>query len=167
MPTAPSIAAQIEQLASGELRYFGQWPHEDVPLIAAGVYTVWMDDALIYVGMSGRGWTRSDVETKRRAGTSRRGLWGRLNSHASGHRSGDQFCVYVCDRYIIPDLSEVQIQELRGGRLSLDRLTRDYIRSNFAFRFTETVDGKKALEIEHEVRGGALGGEMPILNPRI
>jgi hypothetical protein len=30
-----------------------------------------------------------------------KGLWTRLNAHASGRRSGDQFCVYIGDRQVV------------------------------------------------------------------
>ena len=32
-------------------------------------------------------------------------LWTRLGSHASGRRSGDQFNVYICDRFVVPALT--------------------------------------------------------------
>jgi len=50
-------------------------------------------------------------------------LWTRLNSHASGRRSGDQFCVYVCDRFVVPALSVAQQAQIAEGRLALDKLT--------------------------------------------
>ena len=37
-----------------------------------------------------------------------KGLWTRLNSHAIGRSSGDQFCVYACDRFVVPHLSDHQ-----------------------------------------------------------
>ena len=58
----------------------------------------------IYVGMAGRG------ETAAARGL---GPFGRLNSHASGRRSGDQFCVYICDRLEVERL--VQRGELAAG----------------------------------------------------
>lgn len=47
-----------------------------------------------------------------------------LNSHAMGRRSGDQFCVYVCGRFVVPRLTSAQQAEVGDGRLSLDALTR-------------------------------------------
>ena len=43
---------------------------------------------------------------------------GRLASHASGRRSGDQFLIYVCDRLVLPRLGN-RIGEIAGGALSL------------------------------------------------
>ena len=102
---------------------FSDWPHESVPRIAAGVYTIWEDTNLIYVGMAGRGLTAEHIaapDEPRKA----KGLWSRLNSHASGRRSGDQFCVYVCDRFVVPRLLPNQQAEIGAGDLSLDKLTR-------------------------------------------
>jgi hypothetical protein len=74
--------------------------------VLPGVYTIWRGDQFVYVGMSGRGAQREDFVASSH-GTARqaKGLWTRLNSHASGRRSGDQFNVYVCDRLIVPVLT--------------------------------------------------------------
>ncbi len=67
-----------------------------VPLHGAGVYTIWHEDGrFIYVGMSGRGITK-DTATR----NTPFGIYIRLRSHASGRRSGDQFCVYVAGRLV-------------------------------------------------------------------
>ena len=153
-------SSQLGVLATGTRYRFADWPSPDIPRVAAGVYTVWLSDGrLLYVGMSGRG-LRLDVDDGQR-----RGLWTRLNSHASGRRSGDQFCAYVCDRLVIPHLTRGQQQEIGAGTLSLDALTRDYIREHFAYRFVVTSDGAEALELEREVKRGALEVGQPLLNP--
>ncbi len=72
------------------------------------------------------------------------GLFSQLNSHASGRRSGDQFCVYVSDRFVLPTLSADQIREIAAGRLSLDALIRDYVRQRLSYRFVETSDAATA-----------------------
>ena len=94
------------------------------------------------------------------------GLRGRLRSHWRGQRSGDQFCVYICDRFILPDLSLEDLKAVGENRLSLDERTRQYIRDRFAYRYAETGDGNTALTIESEVQGGALSIGKPFLNPR-
>jgi hypothetical protein len=68
-----------------------------VPKVAAGVYSVWENGRLIYVGMSGRGLAAEDIDAPDEP-VKAKGLWTRLDSHASGRKSGDQFCVYICDR---------------------------------------------------------------------
>jgi hypothetical protein len=55
-------------------------------------------------GMSGRGIA---ADTVRR--NTPQGLYTRLQSHASGRRSGDQFCVYVADGLVLPSLSPEDI----------------------------------------------------------
>lgn len=84
----------LDALEHGELFWFANWPVAAVPRSGAIVYTVWdRSSRFIYVGMAGRG------ETTAARGS---GPFGRLNSHASGRRSGDQFCVYICDRLVLP-----------------------------------------------------------------
>jgi len=39
-------------------------------------------------------------------------LYTRLRSHASGRRSGDQFCIYVADRFVLPTLSQEDIMAI-------------------------------------------------------
>lgn len=93
------------ELADGVAYSFGTWPNPVVPAFGAGVYTIWHTDGrFIYVGMSGRGIT---ADTVRR--NTPQGLYTRLQSHASGRRSGDQCCVYVADRLVLPSLSPEDI----------------------------------------------------------
>jgi hypothetical protein len=51
-------------------------------------------------------------------GGKRKGLLDRLNRHASGRRSGDQFCVYVFDRLLLPTLTASEIQRIADSELS-------------------------------------------------
>jgi hypothetical protein len=96
--------------------------HDRVPRRAAGVYTVWRGAELIYAGMSGRGAQSEDfVADPDRPGRAL-GLWTRLNSHASGRRSGDQFNIYICDRFVVPVLTPGQLRDIACGRLLLDQL---------------------------------------------
>lgn len=89
--------SRLEKLVSGPLHHFKDWPTGDVPKTGAIVYTVWSQDGeFVYVGMSGRGFGAG--------ATQRKGPWGRLNSHASGKRSGDQFCIYVHDYLVLHSL---------------------------------------------------------------
>ena len=108
--------------------------------------------------MAGRGLTKAPEDGKRR------GLFNRLNSHAGGRRSGDQFCVYLCDRLVIPGLSGPDLEKLREGSLNLDAATRAYVRSRLAFRYVATIDDAVARAIEDRMKAGA-GGARPILNP--
>jgi hypothetical protein len=123
------------------------------------VYTIWnREGSFIYVGMSGRSFTGGTE------GSGKAGPWGRLNSHASGRRSGDQFCVYVADRRVLPTLHN-RISEIADGTLSLDRATRDYIRANLGFRWTMMKSGMTALELERRLQRGEAACGKPLLNP--
>src|SRR6476661_1228557 len=87
MPLTVQLA---NDLSSGPAYLFADWPNIAVSTFGAGVYTIWHSDGrFMYVGMSGRGMT---TETIRR--NTPQGIYTRLQSHASGRRSGAQFCVY-------------------------------------------------------------------------
>ena len=93
---------------------FADWPNASVPNVAAGVYLIWEEARLIYVGMSGR-----KIGAGREQHRSRAGLVTRLASHASGRLSGDQFCVYVANRIVIPRLTPDQLPRFEAGDLRL------------------------------------------------
>jgi hypothetical protein len=96
---------------------------------------------------------------------SSRGLRGRLESHASGRRSGDQFCIYVCDRLVLPTI-EGRLHEVEDGSLSLDLLTRAYVREQLSYRFVITSDYGQALSLESRIkRFGLPTAGRPFLNP--
>src|SRR4051812_19422660 len=117
---------QHAALASGPFTASSTASLRDViPTAGAGVYTIFDDDgALVYVGVAGRN-------------PQGEGLSSRLRSHASGRRSGDQFCVHVADHYVLPELTREQIEAIRDSRLSFDVLVRERIHASFAFRFVD------------------------------
>ena len=87
---AADTADPIRALTISPLHLFANWPAGNVPRSGAVVYMIWsQESSFIYVGMSGRGFTG------RAEGNGKAGSPGRLNSHASGRRSGDQLCVHV------------------------------------------------------------------------
>src|SRR5262252_5668774 len=99
---------QVAELGRGVAHSFADWPNPSVPSFGAGVYTIWhKDDRFIYVGMSGRGIA---ADTVRR--NTPHGIYTRLQSHASGRRSGDQFCVYVADRLVLSTLTQQDIADI-------------------------------------------------------
>lgn len=155
----------MNELAAGPLFRFADWPNEQVPRRAAGVYTVWREDALIYAGMSGRGAQQEDFVAHSGQLAGAKGLWTRLNSHASGRRSGDQFNVYICDRFIVPALTPGQQREIGQGRLLLDQMTKAFIHEHLSYRFSIHRDGAQALAVERAVRSGSLPAGRPYLNP--
>jgi hypothetical protein len=130
------------------------------------VYTVWDEDLFLYVGMGGRA-LAADAHLSEAAKASQRpkGIRDRLRSHASGRRSGDQFCVYVFDRLILPTLTQQQIEQGAAGSLLYDVLTRSYIHTHLTYRFVVTANSDEALSLERSLRTDGLSGAKPFLNP--
>jgi hypothetical protein len=106
---------------------------------------------LVYTGTAGRN-------------PAGKGLGGRLRSHANGRRSGDQFCVYVADHYVLPELTREQIEQIRDSKLSMDTLVREKIHAAFGFRFVVVEDYQTALRVESRVKDGHLRAGQPRLN---
>src|SRR5215467_588793 len=151
----------VTELSRGTAHSFASWPNVSVPTFGAGVYTIWHKDGrFIYVGMSGRGIT---AETIRR--NTPQGLYTRLQSHASGRRSGDQFCVYVADRLVLPILSQQDIADIASGRHQMDAFARRYIHENLSYRFVMLSDGAAAYAIEASIKHGEWEHGRPLLNP--
>ena len=149
------VEPEISTLETGPINWFSDWPITAVPRSGAIAYTIWdRSDRFIYVGMAGRSG----------ASLNGAGPFGRLASHASGRRSGDQFCIYVCDRLVLPGLHN-RLPEIAAGQLSLDKHTRDFIWAELGFRFITVADGPTALAVERAVQKGALRSGKPFLNP--
>ncbi len=88
----------------------------------------------------------------------------RMVSHASGRRSGDQFCVYVHDYFVIPEL--VKNGSFKPARGILDKLTKNYIQTNLNYRFLafESDDSDVIVrKLEKRIQAGACGVK-PSLN---
>jgi hypothetical protein len=139
---------------------FADWPNPAIPTVAAGVYAIWKDSELIYCGMSGR-----EIETKAMTSTKKYGLVTRLNSHASGRLSGDQFCVYVANRFVIPSLKVEELSLFGNGRLTLDARTKTFIYDHLDYSYTLVATSAAAYELERAARRGDVFGTQPYLNP--
>jgi ATP adenylyltransferase len=72
-------------------------------------------------------------------------MYTRLQSHASGRRSGDQFCVYVADRLVLPVLSQDDIASIGLGRHQMDAFVRH---ENLNYRLVMLPDGAAAYALE-------------------
>jgi predicted house-cleaning noncanonical NTP pyrophosphatase (MazG superfamily) len=164
--TAPfAVEEFLEPLEFGPRYRFADWPNLELPMVAAGVYTVWEGDEFVYVGFAGMKLTARDIA---QANSPKKaiGLRDRLNNHASGARSGDQFCVYICDRFVLEALSEDDRDAIHQGDLRLLNVrTRQHIRERYDYRFVLTPDGKAARVLERAVQRGALTVGRPLLNP--
>lgn len=154
----------LNQLEKGQLYFFRDWPNRQVPKVTAGVYTIWQNDLLVYVGMAGRKITSEMVNNHYNNHKRPKGLYSRLKSHASGRRGGDQFCVYICDRLVLKELTADQIRQISLGMLSLDSLVKQYIHTYLGYRFVQ-IEEVSVTQIEKAVRVGKLTAGKPLLNP--
>jgi len=109
--------------------------------------------------MSGRDMKMDDPSKKKRY------LFTRLNSHGSGRLSGDQFCVYIANRIVIPRLTANQLARFETGELTLDTLTKQYIRSKLEYQYATVATSAEAYELERQCRSGQFFGCKPLLNP--
>jgi hypothetical protein len=89
----PDLEQLWDELNRQPVHRFADWPNREVPKGKPGVYLIYQEGRWIYTGMSFKN------------------LQSRLNQHASGRRSGDQFCVYVGDRLV---MSKLSIDEMKG-----------------------------------------------------
>ncbi len=137
---------------------FSAWPNAEVPAVAAGVYVIWSGVQLVYCGMSGR-------ELDQNKHKSKYGLVTRLASHASGRLSGDQFCVYVANRLVVPSLTSAQLPLFASGELRLDTLTKQFIHNHFDYQFAVCKSSNEAYELERQCRSGNEFMMKPLLNP--
>jgi hypothetical protein len=123
----------IQQKNFSQRFRFCDWPNIDIPLITAGVYVIWENKQLVCCGMSGR-----EIEKYKYSNLKKKyGLINRLNSHASGRLSGDQFCVYVANRIVIPSLDPHMLEQFRDGTMNLDQLTKQYVRDRLEYQAIE------------------------------
>lgn len=123
------------------------------------MYTIWDESSFLYVGMS-------YVDRESTKNPQAKGVFGRLASHASGRRSGNQFCVYICDRFVIPKLSGDDMAALARGERLLDGRTRQFIHDHLGYRVETTASGADARELERLIRADGLPRSgRPEINP--
>jgi len=159
----PLPAELTAKLAEGTSHSFRDWPNPAIPTFGAGVYTIWdKNGRFIYVGMSGRGINADTIHRN-----TPQGIYTRLQSHANGRRSGDQFCVYVADRLVLPMLSPEDIAAIASGRHQMDAFVRQYIHENLSYRFALVHDGSAAYAVEKTIKHGQWEHGRPLLNPGV
>ena len=157
-PLTSNVSRQMPEFSSRHR--FSTWPNSELPPVAAGVYAVWDQEALIYCGMSGHEFEKAVAAAKPKVG-----LVTRLASHASGRLSGDQFCVYVANRLVMPSITPEQLPKLASGELNLDKLTKAYIHERLEYQFAFVESSAQAYELERACRAGSRFGVKPLLNP--
>ena len=133
---------------------FAEDPRDYIPTNGSIIYSVWnQDEEFIYIGISG---LQKSLE--------KRSPLSRMIAHASGRRSGDQFCIYIHDFYVVTSL--VQQGSYRPEKGVLDKLTKEYIQQNLFYRFLSFIsyDSDEIVrDLEHKIKSGVLGFS-PILN---
>lgn len=151
----------IEQSHFSKRYRFSDWPNTRIPFITAGVYAIWDAERLIYCGMSGR-----EIEKYKYSNSKKKyGLINRLHSHASGRLSGDQFCVYVANRIVIPSLNPEILKQFRDGSINLDKLTKKYVHEHLDYQYALLDGSSEAFAAENLCRDGTVFGVKPHLNP--
>ena len=130
--------------------------------MAAGVYVIWDDQTLLYVGTAGK-----DLDKAQKSGKNKFGLITRLNSHASGRTASDKFCSLLSNRIVIPSLTKTQIIKFKEGSVTLDQITKKYIRSNLEYQYLVVDNFQDAIDLEMHIRRGAIFSTTPLLNPGI
>ena len=125
--------------------------NEFIPEYGSMIYTVWdSNKSFIYVGICG-------LEGERNPRN-------RITQHRSGRRSGDQFCTYIQDFYVLPDILNNGTYEPR--KKWLDDKTKNYIRERLFYRFVviEEITRTEVVSIENRIREGVFGFPPPALN---
>ena len=139
---------------------FKNWPQKNFPAVAAGIYIIWDGQTLLYVSTAGK-----DLEKALRSEKNKFGLITRLNSHASGRAAGDQFCTLLSNRIVIPSLKSSQLNKFREGSITLDQMTKKYIRTNVEYQYLLVENFQDAIDLEDYCRRGIIFGTKPLLNP--
>ena len=139
---------------------FKNWPQKNFPAVAAGIYLIWDGQTLLYVSTAGK-----DLDKALRSGKNKFGLITRLNSHASGRAAGDQFCTLLSNRIVIPSLKNSQLNKFREGSLTLDQMTKKYIRTNLEYQYLLVENFQDAIDLEGYCKSGTIFKTKPLLNP--
>jgi hypothetical protein len=138
-----------------ELRQFSTRNVTDIPSWGSIIYTVFLDKTeYVYVGIGGL----SGATVKERNPRSR------IIQHSQGRRSGDQFCIYIQDFYVIPQLVGQDYTPKKGY---LDQLTKEFIQSRLTYRYlvVQTEDSHAVVrKLERELQSDVHGFGLPKLN---
>ena len=133
------------------LRTFSLSNIKEIPEYGSIIYTVFLDrKKFIYVGIGGLS-GKKDPRS-------------RIRQHTSGIRSGDQFCIYIQDFYVIPLLFSQPYVPKKGH---LDQLTKEFIQKRLTYRymvFQEEDSDKFVRKLEREIQSGGYQGMKPKLN---
>ena len=137
------------------LRQFSTGNVTDIPSWGSIIYTVFLDQSeYIYVGIGGlAGNTVKDRNPR-----------SRILQHSQGRRNGDQFCIYIQDFYVIPELIGSKYTPKKGY---LDQLTKDFMQSRLSYTYlvVQTEDSDQVVRrLERELQRDQYGYGVPLLN---
>lgn len=131
---------------------------KEIPEFGSILYAVFLDKTeFIYIGIGGLAGKNVRSRNPR----------SRIRQHTQGRRSGDQFCIYIQDFYVIPDLILSDYTPRKGH---LDELVRDFIQSRLSFRFVvfQTDDSDQIVRrLEREIQSGQHQNQLPTINSSI
>jgi predicted GIY-YIG superfamily endonuclease len=142
----PNLEQLWYELNQQPVHRFADWPNRDIPKGKLGVYLIYQEGRWIYIGMSFKN------------------LQSRLSQHASGRRSGDQFCVDVGDRLVMSKLSIDQMKGVFFGEYSLDDAIKEFVRSQLSYRYLLVADDPTARALEKHGLEIAKGQGAKLLN---
>ena len=135
---------------------FGDDYSKHVPSYGSIIYTVWdLDEKFIYVGIGG---TQKKPVRERNPRS-------RIKKHSSGRRSGNQFCIYVQDFFVLPNIIGSGTYEPKRGYL--DNLTKKFLHEQLRYRVKafQTEDSVRIVRsLEGKIKKGAFGFPPPLLN---
>ena len=152
-----TMTIEVSSLFSPDqpFRQFSTGNVTDIPSWGSIIYTVFLDQSeYIYVGIGGlAGKTVKDRNPR-----------SRILQHSQGRRSGDQFCIYIQDFYVIPELIGSKYTPKKGY---LDQLTKDFVQSRLSYRYlvVQTEDSDQVVRrLERELQRDQHGYGVPLLN---
>lgn len=77
------------------------------------------------------------------------------------HPSIDQFCVYVANRFVIPELRSERLAQFATGEMSLDRLTKAYVRERLEYQYAVVAVAGAISHCDAAARVQRLGNVPP------
>ena len=141
-----SIEKNAEDLFSGSLHKYSDWPNPDVPP-KSGVYAVWQEEELVWVGSAG-GSLRS-----------------RFEKHAKGQRRGSEFLKAVYARLMFRQLGLEKAMQMAGEtQLLVDVITAKFVKGHLAYQYLPTHNEQSAETIAKAICQGKTRHPKPFLN---
>ena len=126
-----------------------------------GVYAIWKDDELLYVGMAGKNWT------KKRQKANHGHLQNRLKKHAAARRSNN-LVYYLIQDYVGRSITEKQWRDISDPqkKVTLQDKVKEYMNYNLSYSYApvprEETDSKRKRAIAREWEKQLIEGKLGI-----